>query len=222
MASGALTLYSYFRSSCSHRVRIALNLKGLEYEYKAVNLLKGEQFSPEFTKLNPIGYVPVLVDEDIVISDSFAICLYLDEKYPQHPLLPHDLQRRAINYQAANIVSSSIQPLQNLGILKYIEEKVNPDEKLVWVKYHIGKGVADLDPSNPVLREFTPACVVTCAPAARYFGDLDNPNSNVRQKIAEKRGTRLLDQTGNRPQVYYLSGEQAAIPETRSTRKTTT
>ncbi|XP_057501449.1 glutathione S-transferase zeta class-like [Actinidia eriantha] len=145
MASGALTLYSYFRSSCSHRVRIVLNLKGLEYEYKAVNLLKGEQFSPEFTKLNPIGYVPVLVDEDIVVSDSFAICMYLEEKYPQHPLLPRDLQRRAINYQAANIVSSSIQPLQNIGILKYIEEKVNPDEKLVWVNYHIGKGFAALE-----------------------------------------------------------------------------
>ncbi|GFY94368.1 glutathione S-transferase zeta 1 [Actinidia rufa] len=99
----------------------------------------------EFTKLNPIGYVPVLVDEDIVVSDSFAICMYLEEKYPQHPLLPRDLQRRAINYQAANIVSSSIQPLQNIGILKYIEEKVNPDEKLVWVNYHIGKGFAALE-----------------------------------------------------------------------------
>ncbi|XP_028091401.1 glutathione S-transferase 2-like [Camellia sinensis] len=140
-----LQLYSYFRSSCSQRVRIALNLKGLDYEYKAVNLLKGEQLSPEFLKLNPIGYVPVLVDEDIVLSDSFAILMYLEEKYPQHPLLPRDLQRRGINYQAANIVSSSIQPLQNIGVLKYIGEKVHPDEKLVWVQYHIGKGFAALE-----------------------------------------------------------------------------
>ncbi|KAA8536662.1 hypothetical protein F0562_029140 [Nyssa sinensis] len=140
-----LKLYSYFRSSCSCRVRIALNLKGLKYEYKAVNLLKGEQSSPEFLKINPIGYVPVLVDEDIVVADSFAILLYLEEKYPQHPLLPCDLQKRAINYQAANIVSSSIQPLQNLDVLKYIEEKVSSDEKLVWVKYHIGKGFAALE-----------------------------------------------------------------------------
>ncbi|KAI5356454.1 hypothetical protein L3X38_009350 [Prunus dulcis] len=140
-----LKLYSYWRSTCSFRVRIALNLKGLKYEYKAVNLLKGEQFSPEFTKLNPIGYVPVLVDGDIVVADSFAILIYLEDKYPQHPLLPQDLQKKAINYQAANIVSSSIQPLQNLAILKYIEEKVSPEEKLEWAKVHIGKGFAALE-----------------------------------------------------------------------------
>ncbi|OAY46653.1 hypothetical protein MANES_06G016600v8 [Manihot esculenta] len=140
-----LKLYSYWRSSCSYRVRIALNLKGLSYEYVPVNLVKGEQFNPEFLKLNPIGYVPVLVDGDIVISDSFAILMYLDEKYPQHPLLPRDLHKKAINYQAANIVSSSIQPLQNLAVLKYIEEKVSPDEKLPWLQYHIGKGFAALE-----------------------------------------------------------------------------
>ncbi|GMP88206.1 hypothetical protein CsSME_00040277 [Camellia sinensis var. sinensis] len=102
-------------------------------------------YDTEFLKLNPIGYVPVLVDEDIVLSDSFAILMYLEEKYPQHPLLPRDLQRRGINYQAANIASSSIQPLQNIGVLKYIGEKVHPDEKLVWVQYHIGKGFAALE-----------------------------------------------------------------------------
>ncbi|KAF7127839.1 hypothetical protein RHSIM_Rhsim11G0112900 [Rhododendron simsii] len=122
-----LKLYSYFLSSCSYRVRIGLKLKGLEYEYKAVNLLKGEHFSSEFTKLNPIGYVPVLVDEDIVVSDSFAILLYLEEKYPQHPLLPRDLQRRAINYQ------------------KSIAEKFNPDEQYVWARNHIGKGLEALE-----------------------------------------------------------------------------
>ncbi|XP_059652161.1 glutathione S-transferase zeta class-like isoform X2 [Cornus florida] len=140
-----LKLYSYWRSSCSWRVRIALNLKGLKYEYKPVNLLKGEHFSPEFTKLNPIGYVPVLVDEDFVVADSFAILMYLEEKYPQHPLLPRDLQKRAINYQAANIVSSSIQPLLNLAVLKYIEENVNADARVAWAKYHIEKGFAALE-----------------------------------------------------------------------------
>ncbi|XP_042952682.1 glutathione S-transferase zeta class-like isoform X1 [Carya illinoinensis] len=150
MASGngdknQLKLYSYYRSSCSYRVRIALNLKELKYEYKAVNLLKGEQFSPEFTELNPIGYVPVLVDGDVIVSDSFAIIMYLEEKYPQHALLPQDLQKRGINYQAANIVSSSIQPFQNIGTLKYIEEKVGPGENLYWANHHITKGFAALE-----------------------------------------------------------------------------
>ncbi|KAK9286459.1 hypothetical protein L1049_014856 [Liquidambar formosana] len=118
---------------------------GLKYEYKAVNLVKGEQFSPAFSNLNPMGYVPVLVDGDIIISDSFAILMYLEERYPQNPLLPHDLQKKAINYQAASIVSSSIQPLQNLAVLKYIEEKVSPDEKIPWVQFHIGKGFTALE-----------------------------------------------------------------------------
>ncbi|KAI3947467.1 hypothetical protein MKW92_049157 [Papaver armeniacum] len=140
-----LKLYSYFRSSCSFRVRFALHLKGLNYEYKAVNLLKGEQFSPEFLEVNPIGYVPALVDGDLLVSDSFAILLYLEEKYPQHPLLPANLQEKAVHYQAANIVGSGIQPLQNLAILRYIGEKVGEDEKIPWVQQHIGKGFAALE-----------------------------------------------------------------------------
>ncbi|XP_076956663.1 glutathione S-transferase zeta class-like [Bidens hawaiensis] len=140
-----LQLYSFHMSSCSFRVRIALNLKGLDYEYKPVHLLKGEQKSPEFLKLNPIGYVPALVDGDIVIADSFAIIMYLEEKYPQHPLLPRDLEKRAINYQAANILSASIQPFLIVDITKYIEEKVGPDAKIPWVEKHIGKGFAALE-----------------------------------------------------------------------------
>ncbi|GMY24393.1 glutathione S-transferase zeta class-like [Fagus crenata] len=141
-----LKLYSHWRSSCSFRVRIALNLKGLKYEYKAVNLRKGEQFSAEFTKLNPIGYVPVLVDGDMVLADSLAIIMYLEEKYPQQPpLLPQDIQKKAINYQAASIVSSSIQPLQNVATLNFIEEKLGPNAQLAWAKHHVEKGFIALE-----------------------------------------------------------------------------
>ncbi|KAL7082272.1 hypothetical protein ACP275_14G089300 [Erythranthe tilingii] len=143
--SKKLKLYSYWRSSCSCRARIALNLKGLDYEYIPVNLLKDEQKSPEFLKLNPLGFVPVLVDGDIVIADSFAILLYLEEKYPQRPLLPRDLQMKALNYQAANIVYASIQPYQNIPIIGYIKEKLGPDEMLSWVHLHIKKGFAALE-----------------------------------------------------------------------------
>ncbi|PWA56425.1 glutathione S-transferase 1 [Artemisia annua] len=99
----------------------------------------------EYLKINPIGFVPALVDGDVVLADSFAILMYLEEKYPQHPLLPKDLEKRAINYQAANIVSASIQPLQIPAILNYIEEKVGPDARLPWAQKHIGKGFAALE-----------------------------------------------------------------------------
>ncbi|KAK6805190.1 hypothetical protein RDI58_002975 [Solanum bulbocastanum] len=136
--SKKLQLYSYWRSSCAFRVQIALNLK-------------------EYLKLNPLGYVPTLVDGDAVIADSFAILMYLEEMYPQRALLPQDCQKRAINYQAANIVSANIQPLQNLSVLvslnyysihwsykKYIHEKVGPNETTPWVQSHITKGFEEI------------------------------------------------------------------------------
>ncbi|CAL5188604.1 unnamed protein product [Lathyrus oleraceus] len=140
-----LTLYSYWRSSCSFRVRIALNLKGLKFDYKPVNLLKGEQSHPEFLQLNPVGFVPILVDGSAVIFDSFAIIMYLEDKYPQHPLLPTDIHKRAINFQAVSIVSSLIQPLQNLDTLKYINKRVSRDDKLPWVQSVIRKGFTALE-----------------------------------------------------------------------------
>lgn len=82
------------------------------------------------------------------------------------------------------------------------------------------KGVADLDESVPELKEYVPACVRTCAPKARYFGDLANPASTVNRLIAEKKGVRLLDHTGNKPKVYYLTGRAAAIPSGRALKNT--
>jgi molybdopterin-containing oxidoreductase family iron-sulfur binding subunit len=81
------------------------------------------------------------------------------------------------------------------------------------------KGTADLSNENAAVREFVPACVRTCAPTARYFGDLDNPNSEVNRLIAERRGVRLLEQTGNKPQVYYLGGAGAVPGFTRPDNK---
>ncbi|CAH9123860.1 unnamed protein product [Cuscuta epithymum] len=136
-----LVLYSYWQSSCSWRVRFALDLKGLSYEYRAVNLSKREQFDPKFEKLNPLRYVPVLLDSGhTVISDSYAILLYLEEKYPKCQLLPLSPQLRAINLQVASIVSSSIQPLHMISLLNYIEERFGPDERESWAQHNIGKG----------------------------------------------------------------------------------
>ena len=82
------------------------------------------------------------------------------------------------------------------------------------------KDVADLSEHDPMTRDFTPACVVACPPTARYFGDLDNPNSEVSKMIANKNGVRLLDQLGNKPQVYYLTGVGGAVPSNRAIKKT--
>ncbi|KZV47351.1 glutathione-s-transferase theta, gst [Dorcoceras hygrometricum] len=125
-SSPKLVLYSYWQSSCSWRVRFALNLKGFE-------------------KLNPLHYVPVLIDDDVVVSDSYAVILYLEEKYPNVPLLPVDPQLRAINLQAASIVSSSIQPLHMLSLLKYVEEKMGSEESLAWAQSNIENGFFALE-----------------------------------------------------------------------------
>ncbi|KAJ8565455.1 hypothetical protein K7X08_008031 [Anisodus acutangulus] len=118
-----IVMYSFWQSSCSWRVRFALNLK-------------------EFDKLNPLHYVHVLVDGDVVISDSYAILL-LEEKYHQRPLLPVEPQLRALNLQAASIVSSNMQPLHMLS--RYMEESVGPEEKQLWAKFHIQKGFRALE-----------------------------------------------------------------------------
>lgn len=143
--SARLKLYSYWRSSCSWRVRIALNLKGLPYEYKSVNIAQGEQFTEEFTKLNPLQFVPTLVDGDLILSDSLAILLYLEDKFPEHPLLPDDLKLKAVSLQAAALIGSSIQPLQNLVVLGVIEEKLGVEERLAWPKQFIEKGFTALE-----------------------------------------------------------------------------
>ncbi|XP_042510238.1 glutathione S-transferase zeta class-like isoform X6 [Macadamia integrifolia] len=126
-ASTKLLLYSYWQSPCSWRVWFALNLKGLTYEYKAVDLLNGEHFSLEFERLNPLHYVPVLVDGDVVVGDSFAILL------------------------AASIVSSSIHPRHLMSLLEYIEEKAGPGVRLLWTENHMGKGFDGLE---KLLKEF--------------------------------------------------------------------
>nr|AKR15642.1 glutathionine S-transferase [Saccharum spontaneum] len=143
--TGRLRLYSYWRSSCSHRARIALNLKGVDYEYKAVNLLKGEQSDPEFVKLNPMKFVPALADGDSVIGDSYAIALYLEDKYPEPPLLPQDLQKKALNHQIASIVASGIQPLRNLIVLRFIDQKVGAGESVLWTQQQIERGFTAIE-----------------------------------------------------------------------------
>ncbi|CEF61101.1 Nitrogen permease regulator 2-like protein [Strongyloides ratti] len=144
MSNSKPILYSYWRSSCSWRVRIALNLKNIDYEYKAVNLLKQENHANEYLKINSNGFVPTLVIDDSVLIESIAIIEYLNEKYPETcPLLPKSLIDRANVRAITLIISSSIQPIQNIGVLNYLSS--DPEKKTEWGKHFITKGFTSLE-----------------------------------------------------------------------------
>lgn len=140
-----LKLYSYWRSSCSWRVRIALAYKGIPYEYIPVNLAEGKQFTAEFKELNPSATVPVLEDNGLVVSESVAILEYLEEKYPEPSLFPVDLKRKALVRQVVNMIVASIQPLQNLAVLKRVEAKWGSEERLQWAQYFVERGFDALE-----------------------------------------------------------------------------
>lgn len=148
-----MKLYSYFRSSASYRVRIALNLKGLPYAVVPVHLLRngGEQFSPEYRNLNPDALVPALVDEvdgkESALAQSLAIIEYLDETHPSPPLLPHDPLDRAYVRGIALSIACDIHPLNNLRVLRYLVRnlKVSEDDKNAWYRHWCEQGLAALE-----------------------------------------------------------------------------
>ncbi len=133
-----MELYSYYRSSASYRVRIALNVKGLAYDCHGVHLVKngGEQHTPEYKALNPQAQVPTLVDGNFTLTQSMAILEYLEEKYPKPHILPKDVEQRAYVRQLAQISVADIHPLNNLKVLTHLsgEFGITQDQKLDW--YH--------------------------------------------------------------------------------------
>jgi len=142
-----LILYSYWRSSCSWRVRIALNFKNIEFQYKAIHLVKdgGEQFKKEYEELNPSNQVPSLVIGDKVITQSMAMLEYLEEVYHEPSLLPVDPYLRSKARMLSEIINAGTQPLQNLATLLYVQSKLNPEEKKKWGQHWIAKGLASME-----------------------------------------------------------------------------
>jgi maleylpyruvate isomerase len=132
-------LYSYFRSSAAFRTRIALNLKGIAYEMAPVHLTRGggEQHRPEFQAVNPQKRVPALaLDDSAVLLQSLAIIEYLDEVYPDPPLLPKDPVARAQVRAVAQIIVSDIHPLNNTSPVNYLRDTLKIDEKAIREWYH--------------------------------------------------------------------------------------
>lgn len=142
-----LVLYNQCRSGPSHRVRIALALKGVDYEYVPVDLRGGAQRSDEFLAVNPQGLVPVLIADDQVLTQSSAILEWLEERFPLPPLLPEDHRERAIVRGMAALIGSDIQPLNNLRVQAHLRDrfKLTEDNVRQWVHKWIAEGFDALE-----------------------------------------------------------------------------
>jgi maleylpyruvate isomerase len=142
-------LHTYFRSSSAYRVRIALNLKGLEAQHVPIHLTRGggEQFTAEYRKLNPLALVPVLTEGNLRLSQSLAILEYLDERYPSPPLLPASIEDRSRARQLASTIACEIHPLNNLRVLKYLTGKLglSDEAKVEWIAHWIKLGFEALE-----------------------------------------------------------------------------
>ena len=145
----SLKLYSYFRSSASYRVRIALNLKSLNYEYIPVHLVKdgGEQHKDEYKNLNPSAELPTLLHGDKTLSQSMAIILYLDEVFSDFSLFPQDTFQKAKVIQACEIVNSGIQPLQNLAVTAELTKNYSftTEQKNNWIQHWNNLGLSSVE-----------------------------------------------------------------------------
>ncbi|KQT10506.1 maleylacetoacetate isomerase [Ramlibacter sp. Leaf400] len=139
-----MKLHNYFRSSASFRVRIALELKGLSYEYLPVHLVKGEHKQSAYAAVSPSNLVPTLeTDQGERLGQSMAIIEYLDETHPQPPLLPADALGRARVRALSQLIACEIHPLNNLRVLKYLvrELKVEEEAKNTWYRHWVREGL---------------------------------------------------------------------------------
>jgi len=175
-----MVLHGYFRSTASYRVRLALSLKGLDYSNVSHHLRKNEQRAPDYLALNPQGLVPALEVGGKVLTQSLAICEYLDEVYPAAPLLPQDPIERALVRAAAQVIACDIHPIQNLKILDRLRQNGLAEEAVnAWAIATIEEGLLAFvallpDSSAPFCFGDAPGmadiCMVPQLVNARRFG----------------------------------------------------
>jgi maleylacetoacetate isomerase len=142
-----MKLYGYFRSSAAYRVRIALNLKGLEWEHEAVHLRRGEQQAPEHRARSAQGLVPVLETDGLLLTQSLAIIEFLEQTRPHPPLLPSDPAGRARVRSLALDIACEIHPLNNLRVLSWLKNELGHDQTEVdrWYHHWIETGFTALE-----------------------------------------------------------------------------
>ena len=190
-----MKLYSYFRSSAAYRLRIALNLKGVEYEYAAVNLLQNEQKSDEYLALNPLGLVPALtLPEGETLGQSIALLEWLEESYPEPALLPADRLGRARVRSVVNTVACDIHPICNLAVVNHLKEKLDASQPDItaWFSTWMHRGFTAIEQlladnrtscsfgEHPCMAD---VCLVPQVYNARRF-DIDlAPFSNLRRVV---------------------------------------
>lgn len=142
---GDLLLYDYWRSSAAYRVRIALNLKALQVEQRSIHLVRdgGEQHQPNYSALNPQQLVPTLVHGDAVLTQSLAIIEYLEETWPQVPLLPVDRLGRSQVRALAGIIACDLHPLNNLRVLQFLVDNLDHSDskKMNWYRHWVKTGL---------------------------------------------------------------------------------
>ncbi len=144
-----MKLFTYFRSSAAYRVRIALNLKGLGYDAVPVHLVRdgGQHLADEYRAINPSGLVPTFQDDAITLTQSMAILEYLEEAYPDVPLLPKGSVARAHVRELAQIIACDIHPVNNLRVLKYLVKQLGLSDqaKTDWYRHWIIEGFQSLE-----------------------------------------------------------------------------
>jgi maleylacetoacetate isomerase len=140
-------LHDYYRSSAAYRVRIALNLKGVDYESRPVNLAEGAQKGTEYRALNPHGFVPMLDIDGLRLTQSLSIIMYLASRFPEPPLLPADPGEAAHVRGMALAIACDIHPLNNLRVLKYLKGELGQPQEAVdaWYAHWITEGLGPLE-----------------------------------------------------------------------------